>query len=148
MKLEQQNYFNDGKLWKAAQPRFDEIMQVIYLNVNEICVNDHKRMTTASKYSISIKKFTISISLKTPQVVNALKDGSMADALNAVGHTWKQYLDYAINETNPSLIAFTVPYNNTVSTRYKEKLTSEEVMQHLGVNEDEYNQYIIMNNPY
>lgn len=146
MKLGEQRYFRNGKVWCTKGAWFDEIMQVIYINVEEYRVYHHKRMTSVGKYSIRVKKFTIGVSMSTPQVVSTLKEGTMQDVINGIEHIWNKYLEYALNETNTGFVAFTT--DEGYDACVKEKLTLEQMLEYLGVSEEQYNEYMEAFSPY
>ena len=146
MKVSEQRYFKNGKVWRTTGVWFDEIMQTIYINVQEHRVYDHKRMTTLAKYSIREKKFIIGVSMSTPQVVSILKEGTMQDVIVSISNIWCNYLEYALKQTNRQFVAFTTEEGSDLCV--KEKLTLEQVMDYLGVTEEQYNQYIKEISPY
>lgn len=142
------NVYNDGKIWVLGKPWYEEIMQTVYINANELYVYYHSRRQGDDKYSLQGKRFTICISLNTPQVANILKEKSINEALAAVEKIGDQYLKYAYKGIAPDFVKFTNPYGQTEIEMMKDKLTEEQLIKELGISENEYKEKLVKFNPY
>lgn len=148
MDLFKKKTYRNGRMWVLNEIWFDEIMQLIYINTNEKYVYNHARRQGEDKYSLREKRFTIAISINTPQVANILKEQSIKEAIAAVDKIWENYLDYALKQIAPNLISFTQPYESTPKYIVKDKLTKQEVRDALCTIESVYNEKIQEFNPY
>ncbi len=137
----------DGDLWRLASVRFDEIMEQIVLNVAEHFVFDHKRVKGSAKYKITARNRQIVISLMVPQVRSTLEDSTIEHAMQKVTDSWKNYLQYALEEKNISLISFNKPVLQEETCVLGSKLTLEEVFSILNITEQDYAQ-VVKYSPY
>ena len=137
----------DGNLWRLTSIKFDEIMEQIVLSVAEYSVFDHKRIKGCAKYRIIVRNRQIVISLMVPQVRSTLEDSTIEHAMQKVADSWKNYLQYALEEKNISLINFNKPISQEETCVLGNKLTLEEVFSSLNITEQDYTQ-VFKHSPY